>query len=138
VVGLSNVDDMTTGEEMDGATVPCPSSGVRLLPWVTEDGKECYLSERAEGGFLSGVADAMEDDQMSDARQVLAHARSLLEMEVLGAHELRFVSARLSESLTSILRIADSRGMRLGVPDPAAEDGGAEDPIDEEPTASSS
>jgi hypothetical protein len=78
----------------------------------------------------------MEDDQMRDARQVLAHARSLLELEVLGAHELRFVGARLSESLTSILRIADSRGMRLGIPDPAAEDGGAEDLIDG-PTASS-
>ncbi|MCN9239907.1 hypothetical protein NGF19_03745 [Streptomyces sp. RY43-2] len=102
----------------------------RLLPW-TNEGKPCRLSAASEGGVLSGSADAMEAVQMRDSREVLAHARGLLEdSHKLGAHELKFISSRLAESLTDVLRVAESRGIRIGIVD-ADPDDDAEERTDE-------
>ncbi|GGN44946.1 hypothetical protein [Streptomyces fuscichromogenes] len=87
---------------------------LRLLPW-THEGKACWLSPASEGGVLSSMADAMEAEQVRDGREVLAHARRLLDRpDKLGLHELRFITARLSEGLSDALRVAESRGIRLG------------------------
>lgn len=94
----------------------------RLLPW-SSDGKPCWLSPESEGGFLSQLADAVEADLVRDARELLAEAHGLLgEGRELAVHELRFVASRLAESLANVLRVAESRGMRLGVGDPTVDD----------------
>jgi hypothetical protein len=95
----------------------------RLLPWITEDGKACYLSPRSEGGVLSAMADAMEAEQIRDGREVLAQSRGLLENpDKLGPHELKFIACRVVENLADALRVAESRGIRLGVEDPTPDD----------------
>jgi hypothetical protein len=94
----------------------------RLLPWTTEEGKPCYLTSASEGGFISRMADTMEAEQIRTGREVLAQARGLMEQPSLGKLELRFVAARLTECLSDSLRIAESRGIRLGVEDPRPDD----------------
>ncbi|MFJ7422356.1 hypothetical protein ACIQXD_27710 [Streptomyces uncialis] len=47
------------------------------------------------------------------AGQLLGHARALLSEPKASARELRFVAARLAESLHDTLRVARSRGERL-------------------------
>lgn len=81
------------------------------------------------GRFLSQLADTMESVLLNDARAVLAQARGLLEAmgDSLGSQELRFVACRLEESLVYALRVAESRGIRLGIDDPDDHD-----PDDEE------
>ncbi|GAA1012879.1 hypothetical protein STXM2123_5484 [Streptomyces sp. F-3] len=65
----------------------------------------------------------MEADLVRDARELLAEAHGLLgEGRELAVHELRFVASRLAESLADVLRVAESRGMRLGVGDPTVDD----------------
>jgi hypothetical protein len=77
----------------------------------------------SEGGVLSAMADAMEAHQMRDAREVLAQARGLLENpDKLGPHELRFIACRVVENLADAVRIAESRGIRLGISDPTPDD----------------
>ncbi|MFF7140143.1 hypothetical protein [Streptomyces sp. SID2888] len=102
-------------ERNDGATFPSPQG--RLLPWIGEDGKPCYLSPRSGGGFLSRLADAVEAEQVRDSREVLAHSSGLLE-RASRAQELRFIAARLAECLATTLRVTESRGLRLGVIEP--------------------
>lgn len=104
--------DDVVHESASGAMPP------RLLPW-SEYGKPCWLAPASEGGFLSQLADTMEAVQMHDGRAVLAQARGLLEKgDKLGPQELRFVACRLAESLSYALRVAESRGIRLGIVDP--------------------
>lgn len=93
----------------------------RLLPW-TENGKSCWLSPASEGGVLSVMADAAEADMMRSGREVLAHVRGILEDQELSNTELRFISVRLAENLAEVLRVAQSRGIRLGIEDPTPDD----------------
>src|SRR5947208_370495 len=108
--------DETTHEDANG-NVGSP----RLLPW-THEGKTCWLSPASEGGVLSSMADAMESEQMRDGREVMAQSRGLLESDRLGVHELSFIASRLAESLADALRVAESRGTRLGIVDPTPDD----------------
>ncbi|MEX1655480.1 hypothetical protein ABZ960_20225 [Streptomyces pseudovenezuelae] len=98
-----------------------PSGAGRLLPWTAE-GKPCYLASASEGGVISRMADVMEAEQIRTGREMLAQSRGLLEESGLGKMELRFVAARLTESLSDIVRIAESRGIRLGIEDPRPDD----------------
>lgn len=100
----------------------------RLLPWTGEDGKPCYLSGE-RNGYLTRVADSVENVQLGMARDLLAHADDLLSGPQALAGELHYLSARLTESLDQVLRIAESRGARL--PDP--DDLDAEPDQEEEP-----
>ncbi|WP_236570000.1 hypothetical protein [Streptomyces mexicanus] len=105
----------------------------RLLPW-THEGEPCWLSAGSEGGVLSGLADAIEAEQMRDGHEVLFQSRGLLEQsERLGVHEWKLIALRLTESLADVLRVSESRGIRLGVTDPTLGDDAEE--IDEVPTA---
>ncbi|WFB08107.1 hypothetical protein LRS74_14380 [Streptomyces sp. LX-29] len=101
-------------------------SSLRLLPWAGPHGQPCYLdSDRA--GFLTKVADEMEAAQLSMGFGLLGHARLLLDDRKADAGELRFLAARLIEALEMVLRVAESRGGRLGSPEyGSATPGGAE------------
>ncbi|MGW9041166.1 hypothetical protein ACWGQL_01155 [Streptomyces lydicus] len=88
--------------------------GLRLLPWPGPNGQRCYLSTDAEkGGYLSRLADDMEEAQLATGEEVLGHAVELLRNPgVISPGELRFCVRRLSEALRDALRVAESRGGR--------------------------
>jgi len=90
----------------------------RLLPWSSPEGNPCYLLTDDNGdGYLSRLADDIESVQLDMGSELLGHAKELLDDPKAGAGELRFLSARLTEALRDALRVADSRGARLPVPD---------------------
>ncbi|MFF1683740.1 hypothetical protein [Streptomyces sp. NPDC058254] len=100
----------------DAATVGRP----RLLPWSNLDGNPCYLVGDGTGSsYLSRVADNVESVQLGMADDLLSHATDLLGDGdgKATAPQLRFLAARLAESLRDVHRIARSRGARLHVPD---------------------
>lgn len=89
----------------------------RLLPWA-RDGKSCYLS--TDGGpnsFLSRLADDMEDVQLATGAEVMENAGKILADPLSPHAEVRYVALRLSECLSDALRVAESRGVRIPVPD---------------------
>jgi hypothetical protein len=88
-----------------------------LLPWLSPEGKPCYLVPGSEGGFLSRLADDVEAAQLGMAAEVLHLSRSLAGNPNSSTAELRFGMAHLSECLSETLRIAESRGTRLPEPD---------------------
>ncbi|NUL02403.1 hypothetical protein HRW07_03900 [Streptomyces lunaelactis] len=90
---------------------------VRLLPWYTPAGKPCYLSTDESGGYLSRKADQVEAIQLGMGNELLSHAESMLAESKVTAEELSFLATHLIESLRDVLRIAESRGKRLPVPD---------------------
>ncbi|GAA3818391.1 hypothetical protein GCM10023083_59860 [Streptomyces phyllanthi] len=87
----------------------------RLLPWAGAEGKRCYLVSDG-AGHVSRVADAVERVQLDMAGELLGHAGDMLADQRATSAQLRFLLARMSESLTDVRRIAESRGARLGVP----------------------
>jgi len=89
----------------------------RLLPWTTDDGKRCLLSTDDEGGFLSRLADDFEAAQMAMGTDMLKQASTVLGDPMSTHAEVRYTALRLTECLTDALRIAESRGLRLSVPD---------------------
>ncbi|KUL52755.1 hypothetical protein [Streptomyces sp. NRRL S-1521] len=91
----------------------------RLLPWSTSDGRPCYLVGDGTG-HVSRVADRVESVQLGMADQILAHAGDLAGDPTATAPQLRYLAARLAESLRDVSRIARSRGDRL----PGARNGG--------------
>ncbi|MFF8693628.1 hypothetical protein ACF08W_15640 [Streptomyces sp. NPDC015144] len=89
-------------------------SMARLLPWTGEGGKPCYLLAGGDGGgLMSRMADDMESVQLGMAGDLLGHADDLLADERSTAPQIRFLAARLSESLRQVVRVAESRGLRL-------------------------
>ncbi|MGH4034345.1 hypothetical protein ACQB60_36105 [Actinomycetota bacterium Odt1-20B] len=90
------------------------SDAVRLLPWVSPDGKPCFLAGDGRG-YLSRVADNVEAIQLGMGADLLGHATDILGDPKTSFGELRFLAARLVESLTDALRVAESRGARLPV-----------------------
>ncbi|GGV56533.1 hypothetical protein GCM10010294_02330 [Streptomyces griseoloalbus] len=84
----------------------------RLLPWTGADGKPCYLVTDGTG-YLSRRADTVEDTQLAMADELLGHAADLLADRRVTEDQLRFLLARMRESLTDVCRIAESRGARL-------------------------
>ncbi|MFK4268219.1 hypothetical protein [Streptomyces milbemycinicus] len=89
------------------------TTSLRLLPWTSPDGKPCYLAADDGGSRLSRRADEIEALQLSMGTQLLGHARVLLTDRKADAGELRFLASRLCEALRDVLRVAESRGMRL-------------------------
>ncbi|WP_370086598.1 hypothetical protein [Streptacidiphilus sp. MAP12-16] len=97
---------MTAGQQRDG--------NARLLPWTTDDGGACYL-DGSGGGFLAALAENVECAQLASGAQVLEHSRRMCSRPGLAPTELRFLVSRLAESLADVLRVAESRGLRLGI-----------------------
>ncbi|MFJ1972791.1 hypothetical protein ACIO93_29405 [Streptomyces sp. NPDC087903] len=85
---------------------------VRLLPWAGPEGKPCFLFTDDQAGPVSRLADATESIQLGMGGQLLAHAHDML--SDIPPSDLRFLAERLTESLHDALRIAESRGRRLG------------------------
>ncbi|WP_326759949.1 hypothetical protein OHB35_24670 [Streptomyces phaeochromogenes] len=88
---------------------------LRLLPWTTPEGKPCYLSTDSEESRLSRLADDLEAAQLDSGEQVLTGARAVLADTEAGEHAVRFALTRAVECLGDVLRIAVSRGGRIGV-----------------------
>lgn len=97
---------------------------VRVLPWRTADGKRCLLRSGEPGGVISRLADSMEATQLGIGERVLDHAREILSNPRASETELRYLSRQLVECLGDALRVAESRGDRLGVD-------GADDDLEE-------
>ncbi|WP_328881500.1 hypothetical protein [Streptomyces sp. NBC_00299] len=91
-----------------------PATGVRLLPWTGEGGKPCYLDTGGTGP-VSRVADAVESVQLGMAGELLEHVADMLDDRRVTPAQLRFLLARMSEALTDVRRIAESRGARVPV-----------------------
>ncbi|MGB8942026.1 MAG: hypothetical protein WCD21_17580 [Streptomyces sp.] len=99
----------------------------RVLPWSTLEGKPCVLVGPGTG-FMARLADNIESVQLGMADDLLGHAANTIADPKATPEELRFVAARLTESLREIHRIAESRGDRLYPLDhPGVDDGGDED-----------
>ncbi|MEU9898733.1 hypothetical protein ACIBCS_07865 [Streptomyces phaeochromogenes] len=88
---------------------------LRLLPWTTPEGKPCYLSTDSEESRLSRLADDLEAAQLDSGEQVLTGARAVLADTEAGERAVRFALTRAVECLGDVLRVAVSRGARIGV-----------------------
>lgn len=86
---------------------------LRLLPWLSPDGKPCFLADSADGGYVSRLADETEALQLTEGLEVLIRARRLLSDPLTPNAEVRYAAIRLSECLADVLRVAESRGRRL-------------------------
>ncbi|MFE6688162.1 hypothetical protein ACFVFQ_17000 [Streptomyces sp. NPDC057743] len=84
----------------------------RLLPWSSLDGKPCYLVSEG-GGFLSRMADEMEEAQLVLADGLIEDARRVFAARNWTAGELHLLAVELTESLVEVRRVAKSRGARL-------------------------
>ncbi|WPB92672.1 hypothetical protein [Streptomyces malaysiensis] len=100
----------------EGGTVT-QSSGLRLLPWSSPEGKPCFLFPDGDHSALSRRADEIEALQLAMGAGLLHHARALLGDRKADARELRFLADRLCEALRDVLRVAESRGGRLAAPE---------------------
>lgn len=90
-----------------------PVTALRLLPWPSPEGKPCFLAPSAEGGYLSRLADEMEAVQLATGEDVLDLARKVLTDPASPYTEVRYAGIRLAECLSDVLRVAESRGLRL-------------------------
>ncbi|MGW3059084.1 hypothetical protein ACWC98_24550 [Streptomyces goshikiensis] len=92
-------------------------TGPRLLPWTTQDGNPCYLSTDGRG-YLSSLADSIEEVQLDMGEELLEYARGVVApgATMLSAVEYRWLACRLTEALTDALRVAESRGLRIADP----------------------
>ncbi|MFF7972845.1 hypothetical protein [Streptomyces sp. NPDC007905] len=94
-------------------TVSQPSH-VRLLSWKGPEGKSAHLITDGTPTPLSLLADRIESQQIETATVIVELARPMVGEEAkLTAGELRWIAGRLIESLTDVLNIAESRGLRL-------------------------
>ena len=98
--------------------VAAPTVGrPRLLPWSNLDGNPCYLLTDDTGtGRLARLADDVETVQLDMADDLLGHAVDLLGDRKATTPQLRYLAARLAESLHDVHRIARSRGARFPAP----------------------
>ncbi|MGY1437569.1 hypothetical protein [Streptomyces reniochalinae] len=82
-----------------------PHPGVRAAPG-------------AEGGMISAPADRTENRQVRGAAETLREAESVLANPAAGALALRLALTSCVRALANALRVAQSRGLRLGAVDP--------------------
>ncbi|GAB2791679.1 hypothetical protein GCM10027073_24940 [Streptomyces chlorus] len=105
-------------------------TALRLLPWLSAEGKPCFLVPGEDGGIVSRFADATEARQLADGLDVLRAARRMLDDPLTPNVEVRYTAIRLAECLADALRVAESRGRRLPAADVDADD--VEDATDHE------
>ncbi len=97
-----------------------PDTVLRLLPWSSPEGKPCFLVPGGGSGPLSRLADDMEAVRLAMAAEMIRLARKVQDDPLSPYVEVRYAGVRLAECLNDVLRVAESRGMRL--PAPNAED----------------
>ncbi|NUL04655.1 hypothetical protein HRW07_15745 [Streptomyces lunaelactis] len=91
---------------------------LRLLPWSGPEGKPCYLSTDANGGYMSRLADNIEAVQLGSATEFLEQASDTLDDQDTDEEELRRLAKELTGVLRDVLRVATSRGYLLAVSEP--------------------
>ncbi len=101
----------------------------RLLPWLSPEGKPCYVFGDGTG-FISRIADNVEEVQLDMALELLDHAADMLGDDQVTEPQLRFLAARMAEALRDVHRIAESRGDRIPLPE---DDDEPEEPDRSEP-----
>ncbi|MFI8488297.1 hypothetical protein [Streptomyces rubrogriseus] len=89
------------------------STALRLLPWLSPDGKPCFLAPGDGTGLVSRLADETETRQLAEGMDVLRSACGVLDDPVSPNAEVRYTAIRLTECLADALRVAESRGRRL-------------------------
>ncbi|MBQ1098539.1 hypothetical protein KBY55_21245 [Streptomyces sp. b94] len=92
-------------------------TALRLLPWLSPEGKPCFLAPGDGNGVVSRLADETEVRQLTEGLDVLRSARRLLDDPVSPNAEVRYTAIRLTECLADVLRVAESRGRRLPATD---------------------
>ncbi|MCZ9351130.1 hypothetical protein NGM36_15185 [Streptomyces mutabilis] len=98
-------------------------TALRLLPWLSAEGKPCFLAPGDGGGIVSRLADDTEARQLAEGLDVLRSARRLLDDPVSPNAEVRYSALRLTECLADALRVAESRGRRLPEAEAEVDDG---------------
>lgn len=91
-------------------------NGLRLLPWITPDGNPCYLNTDNVNSHLSRLADRLEGEQLGLASDLMDLASDVLNAEDADPEELHLLATNLGGALRDVLRVAESRGNRLGDP----------------------
>ncbi|MFH8517544.1 hypothetical protein ACH4CE_21100 [Streptomyces gelaticus] len=89
----------------------------RLLPWLSPEGRPCFLVADDQSSRISRLADEMEAVQLKMGAEILDHAREVLGDTMSPYSEVRYAGVRLAECLSDALRVAESRGLRLPVTD---------------------
>lgn len=84
----------------------------RLLPWSSRDGKPCFLVSDGTG-YVSRVADTVEEEQLASAVDLIAEARCVLAGRAWTSGEIQLLTVELTEALVEVHRVAESRGVRL-------------------------
>ncbi|WP_308403891.1 hypothetical protein [Streptomyces rhizoryzae] len=84
----------------------------RLLPWSSPDGKPAYVLGDGTG-FVSRMADEVEEAQLALADGLIVDARRTLDARTWTSGELHLLTVELAESLVEVRRVARSRGDRL-------------------------
>ncbi len=102
-LNYKGVDDMPNAPARDF---------VRLLPWTSADGKPCFLAGNGTG-YVSRVADRIEEEQLNSADDLLDEARRVLAGRAWTPGELHLLAVELTASLADVRRVAESRGERL-------------------------
>ncbi|MFK0296835.1 hypothetical protein ACIQU6_41080 [Streptomyces sp. NPDC090442] len=95
-------------------------NGARLLPWSSPEGKPCYLLGGGGGGYVSRLADRVEEEQMDSAAEFIEEAGGVLAGRVWTPGEIHLLAVELKAHLVTVHRVSESRGARLSV----WEDGG--------------
>ncbi|MFF8592645.1 ATP-binding protein [Streptomyces sp. NPDC015220] len=87
---------------------------VRLLPWTGAHGQPCLLLTDGDG-TASRLADRIEDTQLALGERLLGRARELIGLcGSASAGDFGVLTGQLADALGDVLRIARSRGARLG------------------------
>lgn len=88
-------------------------SSSRLLPWTTDMGNPVRLVTDDPEGLLSRVADHVEVTQTAMAERLLKDAGKMLADPLSTRAEVAYVGVRLMECLADVLRVSESRRLRL-------------------------
>ncbi|MBM9505458.1 hypothetical protein [Actinacidiphila acididurans] len=88
---------------------------MRRLPWTTENGTPCYLnSGDSSSSFLSNLADGIESVQLGMGGELIDYVQGMLAAGEHAESEWRYVVTALCRALQEVIRVAESRGERLG------------------------
>ncbi|MEW2029681.1 hypothetical protein AB0901_04020 [Streptomyces roseifaciens] len=100
------------------STLNAGSYELRLLPWESPGDKPCFLSTGDGRGVMSRYADGVEAEQLANGAAVLADAEKMLADPAACRYHLRLTLREAADSLSDVLRVAESRGARLSLPQP--------------------
>ncbi|MEV7427079.1 hypothetical protein [Streptomyces sp. NPDC091212] len=120
---MTDQQDNNTPAPATPEPTPLHANSLRLLPWSSPEGKPCFLSTDGRGGMVSRFADDVEEAQTSVAAEVREDAIAVLTDRKARAGDLRLALARVTDALGDVLRVAESRGARLPLPDDDDGDG---------------